>query len=200
MNDLISDSQKISRNAPCPCGSGKKYKKCCGASAVAAERAAEERRNPNWAPEGVTAVEDDTKGAWLCKHPKWVLRLEMKKDGTAEGDAGRVLEGLFRPYFERFCAHVLEEDEVVILQNSQMKGEKTFGQCPSIIMARSCEIIDVYKEKLIEFFKYFCDTEYFDCEVRYDQSCGGPILTLTNAEGDIEIFFIGMPDRYMRRT
>lgn len=22
-------SQKIDRNAPCPCGSGKKYKKCC---------------------------------------------------------------------------------------------------------------------------------------------------------------------------
>jgi hypothetical protein len=24
-----SAAQKISRNAPCPCGSGKKYKKCC---------------------------------------------------------------------------------------------------------------------------------------------------------------------------
>ncbi len=21
---------KVGRNAPCPCGSGKKYKKCCG--------------------------------------------------------------------------------------------------------------------------------------------------------------------------
>jgi uncharacterized protein len=26
-------SSKVGRNAPCPCGSGKKYKKCCGASA-----------------------------------------------------------------------------------------------------------------------------------------------------------------------
>ena len=26
------ENQKISRNAPCPCGSGRKYKKCCGAS------------------------------------------------------------------------------------------------------------------------------------------------------------------------
>ncbi|MBN9659570.1 MAG: SEC-C domain-containing protein [Acidobacteria bacterium] len=25
-------SQKIGRNDPCPCGSGKKYKKCCGAA------------------------------------------------------------------------------------------------------------------------------------------------------------------------
>jgi SEC-C motif-containing protein len=24
-------SQKVGRNEPCPCGSGKKYKKCCGA-------------------------------------------------------------------------------------------------------------------------------------------------------------------------
>lgn len=23
-------SEKIGRNAPCPCGSGKKYKQCCG--------------------------------------------------------------------------------------------------------------------------------------------------------------------------
>ena len=25
-------SEKLDRNDPCPCGSGKKYKKCCGAS------------------------------------------------------------------------------------------------------------------------------------------------------------------------
>jgi preprotein translocase subunit SecA len=24
-------AQKVGRNDPCPCGSGKKYKKCCGA-------------------------------------------------------------------------------------------------------------------------------------------------------------------------
>jgi len=26
-----SPSQRVSRNSPCPCGSGKKYKRCCGA-------------------------------------------------------------------------------------------------------------------------------------------------------------------------
>jgi preprotein translocase subunit SecA len=26
--------KKVGRNDPCPCGSGKKYKKCCGASAA----------------------------------------------------------------------------------------------------------------------------------------------------------------------
>jgi SWIM/SEC-C metal-binding protein len=28
---LPAKSEKIGRNDPCPCGSGKKYKKCCGA-------------------------------------------------------------------------------------------------------------------------------------------------------------------------
>ena len=27
---VVRKSEKISRNAPCPCGSGKKYKYCCG--------------------------------------------------------------------------------------------------------------------------------------------------------------------------
>lgn len=26
----IINSEKVGRNEPCPCGSGKKYKKCCG--------------------------------------------------------------------------------------------------------------------------------------------------------------------------
>ena len=69
----------VGGNEPCPCGSGKKFKKCCGASAVAAERAAEERRNPNWVPEGVTATEDDAKGAWVCPRPKWITRLPLRK-------------------------------------------------------------------------------------------------------------------------
>lgn len=29
-----TNSTKISRNSPCPCGSGKKYKKCCGKNTV----------------------------------------------------------------------------------------------------------------------------------------------------------------------
>ena len=30
----IHVQQKVGRNDPCPCGSGKKYKKCCGANAA----------------------------------------------------------------------------------------------------------------------------------------------------------------------
>ena len=42
--DATEGGVRISRNAPCPCGSGKKYKMCCGAQIVAAERVAEEQR------------------------------------------------------------------------------------------------------------------------------------------------------------
>ncbi len=28
---VARDAEKVGRNDPCPCGSGKKYKKCCGA-------------------------------------------------------------------------------------------------------------------------------------------------------------------------
>ncbi|MHB1743751.1 MAG: SEC-C metal-binding domain-containing protein [Acidobacteriaceae bacterium] len=28
---MKSTRPKVGRNEPCPCGSGKKYKKCCGA-------------------------------------------------------------------------------------------------------------------------------------------------------------------------
>jgi uncharacterized protein len=30
---VVRDTLKVGRNDPCPCGSGKKYKKCCGAAA-----------------------------------------------------------------------------------------------------------------------------------------------------------------------
>jgi len=33
VQQVVRGTAKIGRNDPCPCGSGKKYKKCCGASA-----------------------------------------------------------------------------------------------------------------------------------------------------------------------
>lgn len=32
LSGTVIKEKKIERNAPCPCGSGKKYKKCCGAN------------------------------------------------------------------------------------------------------------------------------------------------------------------------
>lgn len=34
LNTYMRSSPKVGRNDPCPCGSGKKYKKCCGAPTV----------------------------------------------------------------------------------------------------------------------------------------------------------------------
>ena len=31
---IVREAPKVGRNDPCPCGSGKKYKKCCGANAA----------------------------------------------------------------------------------------------------------------------------------------------------------------------
>ena len=58
---------KIGRNDPCPCGSGQKYKRCCGPrdAAAAAERAAAERaaalarEGERFAPAAVIGAEDD---------------------------------------------------------------------------------------------------------------------------------------------
>ena len=32
-NKTVRKGKKVGRNDPCPCGSGKKYKKCCGRDA-----------------------------------------------------------------------------------------------------------------------------------------------------------------------
>ena len=32
VQQVVRSGDKVGRNDPCPCGSGKKYKKCCGAS------------------------------------------------------------------------------------------------------------------------------------------------------------------------
>jgi tetratricopeptide (TPR) repeat protein len=58
---------KIGRNDPCPCGSGQKYKRCCGPrdDAAAAERAAADRaaalarQTQRFAPETAIGGEDD---------------------------------------------------------------------------------------------------------------------------------------------
>jgi len=31
---IVREAEKVGRNDPCPCGSGKKYKKCCGVNAA----------------------------------------------------------------------------------------------------------------------------------------------------------------------
>lgn len=48
-------AEKIGRNDPCPCGSGQKYKKCCGGGLVGqmVERF-QQRMQPEWRPDEAT--------------------------------------------------------------------------------------------------------------------------------------------------
>jgi len=197
----MSNENKISRNAPCPCGSGKKYKKCCGADAVAVERLHEAQSDPDSAPEGVQVLKDETRGSWMTGNPKWVMKLDDDGDEDPERDVRKILDGLLRPYYDRYCQEIITRGkrdgqfDVVILQNTQSHDEKTFGQAPSAVMARYCEMWEVYRKKLLEFFRYF-GGECCECEVRYDNMCGGPILTLIDDDGDLEVFYLTLVDRF----
>jgi len=66
-------TQKIGRNEPCPCGSGKKYKQCCGKSAAAPEVTPD-------SPEGVV----ERAVVWLAgQHRKaFAAALEEQSDST----------------------------------------------------------------------------------------------------------------------
>jgi DNA-binding SARP family transcriptional activator len=56
---------KIGRNDPCPCGSGRKYKKCCGPrdQAAAVERAAAQRQADASGSTSAVLVEDELDAA-----------------------------------------------------------------------------------------------------------------------------------------
>jgi preprotein translocase subunit SecA len=43
-NMTVRKKEKIGRNAPCPCGSGKKYKNCCGANKTTTAQAEKEAK------------------------------------------------------------------------------------------------------------------------------------------------------------
>lgn len=90
-------SNKIGRNDPCPCGSGRKYKKCCLAQRqtasrrMAAERSARERRN-------------EVVGhalAWLRRHHEEALLAALDEFETAAvTEDGRSLTSSDLEYFE----------------------------------------------------------------------------------------------------
>jgi hypothetical protein len=66
------------RNDPCPCGSGRKYKRCCLERDAAGRYTREERGSALAKLEGFVAVElrreDDA--AWLTFFERWGERLE----------------------------------------------------------------------------------------------------------------------------
>jgi len=57
-NMTIRRKEKIGRNAPCPCGSGKKYKNCCGANKTTTAQAEKETAEKKAADEAETETEE----------------------------------------------------------------------------------------------------------------------------------------------
>ena len=57
-NITIRKKEKIGRNAPCPCGSGKKYKNCCGANKTTTAQTEKEAADNKAADEADTETEE----------------------------------------------------------------------------------------------------------------------------------------------
>ena len=79
---------KIGRNDPCPCGSGKKYKKCCINKMESASLSRIKLPNKLWQPEDVEEMDTDMIVAYLQTYGIHLNEKEMastiKSFGTAE--------------------------------------------------------------------------------------------------------------------
>ena len=195
---------KISRNAPCPCGSGKKYKLCCGAKAVAEERAAEERKSPFYrakverpkieVPEGVTVERDDTRIAWPNNRPKWRTAVDLEN----EDETGRIIDKLVRPYFEKYChGNVFEEgagDEIAVVEASGFRGHQ-LGHGPTVVLGRYGQLWDILGYKIDEAIGDCRGDGEYTCEVRWDHMFGCPIISLLGSD-DAATFLVTSPNHW----
>jgi len=98
----------LGRNDPCPCGSGKKYKKCCLAKGEEAKRAAQAKPAPPEAPASMTAGQRD-----LAKNAPDPL-MEARNARWSEFEAADY-EGKLD-----FFARTLDDPDL-------MEGEMAFG-------------------------------------------------------------------------
>lgn len=194
---IVRSEVKVGRNDPCPCGSGKKYKKCCGAADAAAECRTVSATSSPHVPEGVTEEKDDDPSLWVDV-PRWRMTYEPKKNGTPEEDAAAILDRLVCPYVERHCSITDGEKdgnfEIALLQ-TRCRGNERLGDCPSVELGLYSQLTEMMRCKLEEFFRYFSDS-VFKCEVRFDSGFGGPILILEDENGLAEMFMVALPDRF----
>ena len=194
---MQEEKPKISRNAPCPCGSGKKYKLCCGAEAVASEGDASERNSRYWMPEGVTAEADDTPIAWPNGRPKWKMRLEVLEKNTPEDDADNVIKNLMRPYFDKYCdiADCADGDKFeVAVMEALTEGGNPIASCPSVTLGCYDQLWDMLRDRFAALFGDCYESEFL-CEVRWDHAFGGPIASFT-AGSSTATFLVSKPTRF----
>src|SRR5690606_34897115 len=106
VNLTAGTGMKIGRNAPCPCGSGKKYKHCCLNAAAKALEASEEllvfrraRRALEGFPPRLLNFADDVYGE-IAVHEAWEeFLLGPEDDEEAEFDPMSPFLPVFMPWF-----------------------------------------------------------------------------------------------------
>ena len=194
---MQEERPKIAKNAPCPCGSGKKYKMCCGAKAIAAEREAEAKSSPFWTPDGVTSERDDTLTGWPNGRPKWKLKLDVSDDNAHEDDADKVIANLVRPYFDRYCRMTDFEDdskfEIAVMEAFAVGGNP-IASCPSVTLGRYDQLWDMLRDRIAALFDDCYESEIL-CEVRWDHMFGGPIASF-KAGRSVATFLVSKPMRF----
>lgn len=180
-NDDKMETEKISRNAPCPCGSGKKYKLCCGAKVVAAERAEAAQRSRFWVPDGVTAETDDQPDDWICDRPRWRRSYKIEDDTDVDEAMTVLYDNFVCAYSKKYCVAYDFEEEVcpngVMLLQFYTRSNRPLASGP-ISFFGNCENMWDLLRRRMESFLECCRSGEYVCVVRWDSRSGGPILSL----------------------
>lgn len=133
---MVSISSSISMNSPCPCGSGKKYKRCCGAQAKQAPAAGTSLRDFTQAAlmlqqkgdypqaermiDRALALETGDSGIWGIKG--WLAYAQGRHD-----EAGGHLERALRLSPQDSRLHNIR-GQVLLAQSKMMEAERAFGR------------------------------------------------------------------------
>lgn len=192
MNDDKKKNEKISRNAPCPCGSGKKYKLCCGAKVVATERAEAAQSSRFWMPDGVTAEKDDQPDDWICDRPRWRRSYRVEDDTDVDEAMTVLYDNFVRAYFKKHCASYEFGEELcpngVMLLEFYTRSNRPLASGP-IALFGNCENMWDLLRRRMESFLDCCRSGEYVCVVRWDSRSGGPILSLMSDREEIVWMF-----------
>jgi hypothetical protein len=104
---MLEGKKKIGRNDPCPCGSGKKYKKCCYPDRTRAWKTAGSHESPVFIvkpkemPEPITdhLVSSDDGVTWKHQPGLMEVRIYGKDTKNIEGAINRIIEPVWRDLF-----------------------------------------------------------------------------------------------------
>ena len=163
----------------------------------------EDKGKPFRLPPGVMDIKDVSATGMLVGKPKWRLEFTLSDECNADSDAERVLTGLVRPYYERYCSFgsfdTTPETEIALVQAYQHEDDSPLDTSPSVLFGQYRHLWNMLKMKLVDLFSDCFSSNYCVCEVRYDHMYGGPILTISE-DSSSSIFTVAIADRFGRRN